>query len=97
MSVKEIERQVVKIIRNHLGDGAKVYLFGSWAKGDARTASDIDIAIEMNQKDKNERKKLSLIREEVDTLRTIRKIDIFYVSLTTKRFKDHIFKYAVSL
>ena len=37
-SVKEIENQAVKIIRNHLGDDVKIYLFGSWAKGKAQPA-----------------------------------------------------------
>lgn len=34
------------IVRSHLrGRDADVYLFGSWARGDARRTSDIDVAV----------------------------------------------------
>lgn len=40
-SLKEIRR----IASDVLGLDARVYLFGSWARGDARRTSDIDIAV----------------------------------------------------
>ena len=97
MSVKEIEKQVVKIIHNHLGYDVKIYLFGSQARGRAQPASDIDIAVDLKHGSKNTKNKFSFIRTEIDTLRTLRKIDVIDLSLTKRKFKDHIFKYAIPL
>jgi len=39
--------EVRRILREVLGEGtATVYLFGSWARGEATSVSDIDLAIE---------------------------------------------------
>ena len=36
-----------EIVRKEMSDApAKIYLFGSWAKGEARASSDIDVAID---------------------------------------------------
>ena len=94
MTVKEIQNAVVKIIHKYLGNNAKIYLFGSWARGDANLTSDIDIAIQINDK---ESEKYYLIKEEVESLRTLRKIDVVNLSLVSKKFKTHIFKYAIPL
>lgn len=47
----EIQKLVLEQVRDiaiHLlrGTSAKVYLFGSWARGENRMSSDIDIAVE---------------------------------------------------
>jgi len=45
--VLEVARQVAGIVRRVIGDRAyRVFLFGSWASGEARRRSDIDIGIE---------------------------------------------------
>ena len=38
------------ICRGLAGLRARVYLFGSWARGDARRTSDIDVAIDPNDR-----------------------------------------------
>lgn len=94
MKVSEIEKQVAGIIRKYIGKNARIYLFGSWAKGNAKPTSDIDIAIKIS---KQERQKFYKIREEVNELRTLRKIDIVDLSLASEKFRKHIFKYALPL
>lgn len=45
--VLAVARQIATIVRRVTGDPAyKVFLFGSWASGEARERSDIDIGIE---------------------------------------------------
>lgn len=45
--VLAVARQVAAIVRRVMRDPAyRVFLFGSWASGDARERSDIDIGIE---------------------------------------------------
>ncbi len=46
MSSDEIERAVAQIVRKHLGQEYRIFLFGSRAKGTARRGSDYDIGIE---------------------------------------------------
>lgn len=94
MTVKQIQASVVKIIHKYLGSSAEVYLFGSQAKGDARPTSDIDIAVEISDKDIE---KYHRIKQEVDELRTLRKIDVVNLALVSEKFKKHIFKYAIPL
>lgn len=41
----EIVRRYKQVIAPHFNDGAKVYMFGSYSKGNARPESDIDVAV----------------------------------------------------
>ena len=41
----DLVRHYKKVIAPRFGDGAKVYLFGSYSKGYARPESDIDVAV----------------------------------------------------
>ena len=94
MTIASIEKKVVQIIRKYLGMDAPIYLFGSWAKGNARPNSDIDIGIRIHKQD---RQNFYRIRTEIDELRTLRKIDIIDLSLVSKKFSKHILKYAIRL
>lgn len=95
MEVKEIKKRAVKIIRDHLGDRAKIYLFGSWARGDAQPTSDIDIAFDAGSKiDISE---FYQIKREIETIPTLRKIDVVDLKMSSKKFSNHILKYAVKL
>ena len=44
--VWSVARQVAAIVRRVTGDAYRVFLFGSWASGEARERSDIDIGID---------------------------------------------------
>lgn len=94
MEVQAILHQVVKIIRKSLGKKTRIYLFGSWAKGNAQPASDIDIAFRLA---KNKQKYFSIIREEIDKIPTLRKIDTIDLSRATEKFSSHILKHAIQL
>ena len=39
MTVSETEKNAARIIRKYLGTRVRIYLFGSWAKGNARNSS----------------------------------------------------------
>lgn len=95
MTVKEIENQVVRIVRRNLGKEVKVYLFGSWAKGKAQPTSDVDIAIDTGKK--IDFIVFSKIRSEIDSIPTLRKIDVIDLNSSNKKFSDTILKYALAL
>jgi predicted nucleotidyltransferase len=95
MTVKEIQNAVVSIIRKNLGAHAKIYLFGSWARGDAQPNSDIDIAIDMG--DKINPDFFYRIKREIETIPTLRKIDIVDLNAAGKKFSDNILSYAITL
>lgn len=95
MTVQEIQNATVSIIRKNLGDKAKIYLFGSWARGDAQPTSDIDIAFDAGSKiDMGE---FYQIKREIETIPTLRKIDVVDLNMSSKKFSNHILKYAVAL
>lgn len=97
MSPALIIKKVTNIIRSYFGNDVEIFLFGSWAKGKAKPNSDIDFAVRVISKEKNKDKKFLRIREDLEGLRTLRKIDIVNLEYTSPEFRKHIFKYAVPL
>lgn len=92
MDKDAIIKEIKKIIRNHLSDDYKIYLFGSWAKGDAIETSDIDIGI--LGKEKIIWDLMVKILEEIRTISTLRKIDIVDFNLVEENFKNNALKNA---
>ena len=89
MSLEEILNSVVEICRKH--DVEHVYLFGSYAAGNARPTSDIDIVIKGGRD-------LDLLREEVDRIPTLKTIDLFiYDQKMNPYLREDIDRYAVEL
>lgn len=83
--LKEIINIVKKDIRN---SNYKIYLFGSWAKGNALYNSDIDIAIDSE-------KPLDIdiiirIKEEIENIPTLRSIDIVDLNSVSEDFRQNI-------
>ena len=73
--VLAIARQVAGIVRRVLDDPAyRVYLFGSWASGEAAARSDVDIGIQGPRPVSPVA--MFKIREACDTLPTLRTVDI---------------------
>jgi predicted nucleotidyltransferase len=73
--VMEVVRQVSRIVRGTLGDPAyRVFLYGSWAAGEAGDRSDIDIGIEGGSPVPPEA--MAAIREACDALPTLYTIEI---------------------
>ncbi|MCK5523044.1 MAG: nucleotidyltransferase domain-containing protein [Thiomargarita sp.] len=77
-------KEIVKIILKY-SNPERIYLYGSMANGEANLTSDIDIAYEDKDfKDDH------LIKEEVDHLKTLLKIDIKNIAFTQDRFKNRV-------
>ena len=74
----EIYKKIVKIAEDN--NKYKFKIFGSRARGDYRENSDIDIAIFENLNKEDEYK----IRNEVDLLDIIYKIDLVFIDKKTK-------------
>ena len=85
--VLEIARQVAAIVKRVIGDPAyRVFLFGSWALGDARERSDIDIGIEGPAPVTPEAMfEIREACERLPTLYTIDMVDFARVSLDFRR------------
>lgn len=85
--------EMIKVFKNTNID--KVYLFGSRARGDFNTTSDIDIAVEFLDNDKSNLIKLYTKLEELNTLY---KFDIVDMSmLDNSKFKKEIEKDRVEI
>jgi len=91
---KKICQEVVKIVAKYLPD-AKVYLFGSRAKGTAKPYSDFDIAIEW--KEKIPLHTMAKIREELDKLPTLKSFDLIDLKRVSGNFIETVRKTGVIL
>ncbi len=84
MTKREIIKKVTRIILTH-AKPERIYLYGSRATGDAAPTSDIDIAfLDENCKD------IYRIKEEVEQLSTLLKIDVTNLAYTGERFKKRV-------
>ena len=81
---EKILAEAAKIIRGHLGEKCKVFLFGSRADGTARERSDYDIGILPENELKNG--ELGEIKEELENLPTLYKIDVVDFSNVSENF-----------
>ena len=94
LSADEILTGAANIITKYLPD-ARIFLFGSRAKGDATETSDFDIAVDAGSK-------ISLgviarIKDEIDELRTLKSIDIIDLNRVNPKFKTIIRKSGVNI
>lgn len=92
MEKDEIIKKTAGIVREYVPDDYKIYIFGSWAKGDALETSDIDIGI--LGKRKVAWSSMTKILEGVGDIRTLRSIDIVDLNSVDKSFKNNIMKHA---
>lgn len=92
MDKDEIIARVVKTIRSRLGEEYKIFLFGSWASGDALPESDIDIGILGREKVSWD--VMVEILEAIEALPTLRKIDIVDLKTKEPSFKNYVLSYA---
>ena len=74
MNIDIVLKEVVAILRKYLSDDYKIYLFGSWAKGNALPTSDIDIGV--LGKTKVQWSVMTKILDEIESIMTLRKIDV---------------------
>jgi predicted nucleotidyltransferase len=84
--IRPLLRKIVKIIRHHIPEEPyRILLFGSWATLDSVPTSDIDVAIV--GPDPVKAVVMAQIREEIDHLPTLRKIDIVDLCCVEDRFR----------
>ena len=84
-----------RLIQSELPEAEESYLFGSWAKGSAVPTSDIDIAV-AGQCLLDE-KKISSHRRLLETIPTLRKIDLIDLGRVDAAFREEILKHAKPL
>ncbi|MEK7123641.1 MAG: nucleotidyltransferase domain-containing protein [Patescibacteria group bacterium] len=85
-------KEIIKIIRKYLSDDYRIFLFGSWARGDASETSDIDIGI--LGKEKVVWSIMVKILEDVDNIPTLRKIDVIDFKTKDESFRKSSLSYA---
>lgn len=79
-------QDVVKVILIY-SQPEKIILFGSRATGDYKERSDIDIAVvDPDVTDRQMRK----IRDAIDEIRTLHRIDIVWLNMVSEEFRDEI-------
>ncbi len=93
--ISKLLEEIVNVFRKNLRTPFKLYLFGSFARGKATYFSDIDIALETKE-DLNE-KEIRKLREKLEDIRTLRKIDFIYLNKASKSIKDTVKKEGVLL
>jgi predicted nucleotidyltransferase len=92
MNVQTIIKETSSIIRKHLSSDYRIILFGSQAKDNALTSSDIDIAVV--GKEKVPSITMAKIRDEVDEIKTLRGIDVVDLMTVDESYRKNVLLYA---
>jgi len=92
MEKEIIIKEVVGIIRRYLSEDYRIYLFGSWAKNTAIETSDLDIGILGKEKITDEI--MTKISREVETISTLRGIDVVDLQAKSDEFRQGVLEYA---
>jgi predicted nucleotidyltransferase len=95
MEIESIIKETVKILRKYLSGEYQIFLFGSFVKGNALPSSDIDIGI--LGKEKIPWSIMTKILEEIDSIKTLRKIDLVDFFTKEETFKKNALKSARKL
>lgn len=95
MDIEFLIKEIVKIIKKYLPKEYRIFLFGSWAKGNALETSDIDIGIFGKEKIPSDLK--NKILDDVEEIPTLRSIDIVDLMLADDDYKNKILGYAKHL
>ena len=91
--ISKLLDEIKNIFKENIIIPFKLYIFGSFATGKATYFSDIDLALETNE-DLDE-KEIRKLREKLEDIRTLRKIDFIYLNKASKSIKDTIKKEGV--
>jgi len=95
MKVSEVIEKIKQILKRDLPEGYRIYLFGSWAKGNAEERSDIDIAILGDQE--LDWKTFLKIKEKIEDIPTLRKIDVVDLKVVGRQFREEVLKHGIEL
>ena len=94
LSVDEILAEVADILARFLPD-ARIFLFGSRARGDAEQTADFDFAIDAGSKIPLD--VIARIKDEIEELRTLKSVDIVDLNRVNHAFKTIILKTGVKI
>ncbi len=94
LSADEILAEVADIIARFLPD-ARIHLFGSRARGDAKQTSDFDFAVDAGSKIALD--VIARIEGEIEELHTLKSVDIVDLNRANPTFKTIILKTGVIL
>ncbi|MBR6013412.1 MAG: nucleotidyltransferase domain-containing protein [Selenomonadaceae bacterium] len=90
MSKKYLEKIRQMILDFMKDEAAKIYLFGSWARGEQKKSSDVDIAVDYFGK--YNRKKFSDLRELFEESSIPYRVDIVDLKFSSAELLDKIKK-----
>lgn len=93
MQREDILEVVKTIVMDYLGNtGARVYLFGSWARGDEYYGSDIDVGVWYDRPLPAGR--LSYLREALEESTVPYSVDLVDLTRTDSAFRERVIKEA---
>ncbi|MCL6563137.1 MAG: nucleotidyltransferase domain-containing protein [Firmicutes bacterium] len=96
-SLTELRRQaveeVVRQIHAQLGDSVRIYLFGSMARGDWGTSSDLDLALDAKEPIAVER--LAHLREQLEDSTIPYFIDLIDLNAVSPGFRKKVLEEAI--
>ena len=95
MKVREVIEKIKQILKRDLPEGYRIYLFGSWARGNAEERSDIDIAILGDQE--LDWKTFLKIKEKIEDIPTLRKIDVVDLRAVGRQFREEVLRHGIEL
>jgi len=93
--IQHILDMIVSEIRKYVPKEYSILLFGSWAQADASPNSDIDIAIHGPQR--IDSIVMARIRQNIEELPTLRKIDVVDVHTSDEQFRKNILRETIVL
>jgi predicted nucleotidyltransferase len=93
--VSRLASQVSESVREILGPATRVLWFGSWVRGTAASRSDIDLAIVADRRVPPT--VMAQLRERVDDLPTLRKIDLVDALAVSEAMRERILSEGVAL
>ncbi|GAB6072746.1 nucleotidyltransferase domain-containing protein [Venenivibrio stagnispumantis] len=89
--VEKIINEIVEILKGY--NPEKIILFGSRARKDFKSNSDIDIAVDLSLSFREERK----LKEKIDEISKLYSVDLVFLPKINNDFKTNILKEGVIL
>ncbi|WP_297889069.1 nucleotidyltransferase domain-containing protein [Sulfurihydrogenibium sp.] len=93
--VDEIINQIIDILKKYIKTPFKLYIFGSFATGNATIYSDLDLALETEEN--LDKKTLFKIKEDIENIKTLRKIDFLYLNQLEGKIKETVKKEGIKI
>ncbi|NPA58209.1 MAG: nucleotidyltransferase domain-containing protein [Aquificae bacterium] len=87
-NIKSLINQTLNILKEEINQPFKVYLIGSLAEGRETPSSDIDLVVETERMVSH--RDFRKIKNRVDNIKTLRKVDLIYFNTSSDRFKKGV-------